>query len=245
MDKMLYVAMSGARQTMLEQSTNNHNLANLNTTGFKAQMNMFQAMPVVGPGHADRIYTQTSQVGTNHSQGGLINTGNSLDVALNGPGFIAIQDVDGSEVYTRSGDLRITAQGLLETSTGYPVLGNGGPITMSPYDDITIGNDGTITIRPMGQSEAELAVTDRIKLVNPDPNGLIRNERGLFTNDNATEPTDGSVRLVSKSLEASNVSSVEALITMIELARQYETQVKLMNVAVENDVAANRLLQAN
>ncbi len=244
MDKLVYIAMSGARQTMLEQGTNNHNLANLNTTGFKAQMDMFKALPVYGPGHASRAYTQTNQVGSRHDQGSLINTGNPLDIAVNGPGFISVQDSDGSEAYTRAGDLRLSAQGILETSGGFPVLGNGGPITLSAYDEISIGSDGTITIRPLGQSRAELAVLDRIKLVNPDTAGLKRNDRGLFVNKDGTEAVaDSSVSLIAESLEASNVNSVEALVNMIELSRQYETQVKLMAVAEENDAAANRLLQ--
>jgi len=244
MDKMVYLAMSGARQTMLEQRTNNHNLANVNTTGFKAQMDAFAAVPVYGPGHPDRAYTQTNHVGASHEQGSIIRTGNPLDVAIDGDGFIAVQDIDGNEAYTRAGDLKITAEGLLQTSNGNLVLGNGGPISLSPYDEISIAKDGTVTIRPLGQSQAELAVIDRIKLVNPDTAALTRNERGLFVSDNGIEEPDGSVQVESGAIESSNVNSVNALVTMIELSRQFETQVKMMKTAEENDAAASRLLQA-
>lgn len=244
MDKMVYLAMSGARQTLIEQSTNNHNLANVNTTGFKAQMDAFAAVPVYGPGHPDRAYTQTNHVGASHKQGSLIQTGDPLDVAINGDGFIAVQDVDGSEAYTRAGDLKITAEGLLQTSGGNLVLGNGGPISLSPFDEISIGKDGTITIRPLGQGAAELAVIDRIKLVNPEVETLKRNERGLFVSDNGVEDPDANVQIASGAIESSNVNSVEALVTMIELSRQFETQIKMMGIAEENDAAASRLLKA-
>ena len=243
MDKMVYLAMSGARQTLIEQSTNNHNLANVNTTGFRAQMDAFAAVPVYGPGHADRAYTKSNHVGASHEQGNLIRTGNPLDVAIDGDGFIAVQDVDGSEAYTRAGDLKVTAEGLLQTANGNLVLGNGGPISLSPFDEISIGKDGTITIRPLGQSQAELAVIDRIKLVNPATESLTRNERGLFVSDNGIEDPDGSVQIESGAIESSNVNSVQALVTMIELSRQFETQIKMMSIAEENDAAASRLLQ--
>lgn len=245
MDKMVYVAMSGARQTLLKQGNNNHNLANINTTGFKSQMDSLAAIPLSGPGQASRVYAKANHAGSNFEQGNLVRTGNALDIAINGNGFIAVQDVDGSEAYTRAGDLRITAGGLLQTSKGNLVLGDGGPISLSPYDELTIGNDGTITIRPLGQSQAELAVVDRIKLVNPDTSLLTRNERGLFVSEAGVEPADGSVKIESESLESSNVNSVEALVTMIELSRQFETQVKMMNLAQENDAKASRLLQTS
>ena len=242
---MIFVAMSGARQVMLKQTTNSHNLANLNTTGFKADIDSFKAMQVYGPGEAARVYGEDHRMGVDHTPGQLINTGVPLDVAIEGNGFIAIQDIDGSEVYTRNGNLQVTEQGLLVTAAGDPVLGDGGPITLSAYEDIFIGKDGTITIKPLGQGGGELAVLDRIKLVNPDTNTVERNARGLFTTINGAEPADADVRLASGSLESSNVNSVEALVTMIELSRQFETQVKLMTAAEDNDIAASKLLKLN
>ena len=243
MDKMMYVAMSGARQVMLKQASNSHNLANLNTNGFKADIDNFKAMPVYGPGLPGRVYGENHRSGVDHSPGQLISTGVPLDVAVDGDGFIAVQDVDGTEAYTRNGSMRVTEQGLLVTSSGDPVLGEGGPITLSAYDDILIGRDGTITIRPMGQGGGELAVLDRIKLVNPARSDIERNERGLFTTENEEEPADADVKLATESLETSNVNSVAALVTMIELSRQYETQVKMMSTAKENDVSAAQLLK--
>jgi len=243
MDKMMYVAMSGARQVMLQQATNSHNLANLNTNGFKADIDSFKSVPVYGPGNPGRVYGMDHRAGIDLTPGQLISTGVPLDVAVNGDGFIAVQDLDGSESYTRDGSLRVTQQGLLVTSGGHPVLGEGGPITLSPYSDIMIGSDGTITIQPLGQSGGELAVLDRIKIVKPDPKTIERNERGLFTTPEQEEPADADVTLATESLETSNVNSVEALVTMIELSRQFETQVKMMKAAEDNDVSATALLK--
>ena len=241
---MIYVAMSGARQIMHRQATNSHNLANANTTGFKAEIDAFNALPVYGPGHPSRVYGEDFRVGADQSAGTIIQTGNPLDVAIDGDGFIAVQDVDGSEAYTRSGELRVGAQGVLETSSGYPVLGNGGPITLSPYSELLVGSDGTVTIRPLGQGAGELAVLDRIKLVKPDNATLERNDRGLFVAPDGEQPADASVTVASGALETSNVNPVDALVTMIELSRQFETQVKLMSTAEENDKAAAALLKS-
>ena len=243
MDRMIYVAMSGARQIMLKQATNSHNLANLNTTGFKADIDNFKAMPVYGPGHASRVYSEDQRMGISHAEGSIISTGMPLDVAVNGEGFIAVQDVDGSEAYTRNGNLEVTEQGLLVTSGGHPVLGDGGPITLTAYDNIQIGRDGTITVMPVGQAGGEIAVLDRIKLVNPDIQTVKRNARGLFTTPEVEQPADADITLATESLENSNVNAVNALVTMIELSRQFETQVKLMNAAKDNDVAAAQLLK--
>ena len=239
----MYVSMSAARQVMIKQGTNNHNLANINTTGFKADIDNFKSMPVYGPGHASRVYGEDHRSGIDHTQGQLISTGVPLDVAINGDGFIAVQNEDGSEAYTRDGALRITETGLLVTSAGHPVMGNGGPITLSPYDDILIGSDGTVTIHPLGQSGGELAVVDRIKLVNPEKDTIERTRNGLFRTPQFEEPANAEVSLATGSLETSNVNSVSALVNMIELSRQFEAQVKMMKAAEDNDVTAAQLLK--
>lgn len=243
MDKMLYVAMSGSRQVMLKQATNSHNLANLNTTGFKADIDNFKAMPVYGPGQPVKVYAEDQRMGISHKAGSIISTGMPLDIAVNGDGFIAVQDIDGSEAYTRNGNLEITEQGLLVTSNGNPVLGEGGPITLTAYDNVQIGTDGTITVMPIGQAGGEIAVVDRIKLVNPERDTVERNERGLFSTAEEFEPANADVTLATESLENSNVNAVNALVTMIELSRQFETQVKLMKAAKDNDIAAAQLLK--
>lgn len=243
MDHLIYTAMNGARQVMERQATNNHNLANLSTTGFRADYDASMALPVYGPGHASRVYTQDSTVGINFSQGATVNTGRDMDVAVGGNGFIAVQGRDGLEGYTRAGDLRVSAEGFLETGAGHPVMGNGGPITLPPYEKLDIASDGTISIIPLGQAETEVAVIDRIKLVNPQQGELEKGEDGLLRLKNGdVAEADADVKLMTGSLESSNVNAVSSLVNMIELSRQFEMHIKILKAAEEADQSSAKVL---
>ncbi len=244
MDRMLYIGMSGAKETLLAQALNNHNLANVSTTGFRADLSQARSMPVFGPGLPSRAYALSERPGIDFTPGPIQTTGRDLDVAIRGRGFIAVQAPDGSEAYTRAGDLAISPEGLLVTGTGLPVLGEGGPITVPPAQSLSIGSDGTVSIIPLGQAANTQAAVDRIKLVNPPLEELEKGEDGLFRGPGgATYPADAAVTLVSGALEGSNVSPAQALVRMIELSRQFELQVKAMKTAQENDEATARLLR--
>lgn len=246
MDKMLYLAMSGAKQSMLAQSVNSNNLANATTTGFKQDLEQFRSMPVYGQGMPSRVYAMSERPSTDFSPGTFNTTGRDLDMAISGEGWLAVQAEDGTEAYTRAGDLRIDANGILTTGAGHPVIGNnGGPIVVPPAESIEIGSDGTISIRPVGQAPNVLAEVDRIKLVNPNPDEVTKGNNGLIRLKQQGEvaPADAAVRLVSGVLEGSNVNTVEAMVRMIELQRQYEMQVKMMSTAKENDASATALLR--
>jgi flagellar basal-body rod protein FlgF len=244
MDKMVYLAMSGAKENMLAQAKVANNLANANTAGFRTDLHQARAMQAFGEGYPTRVFALTERPGYRFDGGTMMTTGNDFDVAINGEGWIAVQDPSGGEAYTRRGDLKINANGLLENGAGHLVLGNGGPIAFPPFDKIEIGNDGTITIRPKGGAANELQVIDRIKLVNPDNNQLIKNQNGLFVRaDGLIEPPDAAVTLSSGVLEGSNVNAIEEMVNMIALSRQFEMQVKLMQTAEQNDQSLERLLQ--
>ena len=244
MDRMLYIGMSGAKETLLAQSLNNHNLANVSTTGFRADLAQARSMPVFGPGLPSRAYALTERPGIDFTPGPIQTTGRDLDVAIRGQGFIAVQAPDGSEAYTRAGDLSVSPEGLLVTGTGLPVLGEGGPIAVPPAQSISIGTDGAITVVPLGQAANTQAVVDRIKLVNPPLAELEKGEDGLLRGPGGqTYPADAAVTLVSGALEGSNVSPAQALVRMIELSRQFELQVKAMKTAEENDQRTAQLMR--
>jgi flagellar basal-body rod protein FlgF len=243
MDNMMYIAMTGAKQIMLAQAANSNNLANVSTTGFCADLAAFRSLPVYGPGYDSRVYAEASNSGVDLTPGSVSTTGRDLDIAVNGDGFLAVQGPDGKEAYTRAGDLKIDSSGLLQTGNGMPVLGDGGPITVPPYQKLEIGADGTISIQPLGQSPATLAIVGRIKLVNPPKEQLSKSEDGLLRlNDGSTAAADATVSLASGALEGSNVSAVNAMATMIELSRQYELQVKIMKEAETNDADSAKLM---
>ncbi len=167
MDRGLYVAMTGAKQIMQAQAINNHNIANASTIGFRADGVGFTSEPVYGPGYASRVNAVAGDAGTDFSSGVVMNTNSPLDVAVNGKGFIAVRGADGKEAYTRAGDLQVTADGAVLTSSGFPVLSEAGPLTIPPSTQVSIGSDGTVSVVPLGLSPAAQSQVDRIKLVNP------------------------------------------------------------------------------
>ncbi len=245
MDHMLYVAMSGAKQMMVAQAINTNNLVNANTTGFREDLALFESRPVQGPGLPTRVNAMTVEKGFNTMQGPLTETGRDLDIAISGDGWIAVQTPDGGESYTRAGNLHITSLGTLVTANGSAVLGNsGGPIAIPPAEKVEIGSDGTISVRPLGQSPQSLAIIDRIKLVNPDVSQMTKGTDGnIRLRNEAVAVPDASVSVIKGSLEMSNVNAIDAMVNMISLARQYEMSIKLMNTAKENDAASAQLMK--
>jgi flagellar basal-body rod protein FlgF len=249
MDRFLYISMSGAKETLRAQTVNNHNLANASTTGFRADLSAFQSRAVAGSGYASRAYATNATTGWDQTQGALLSTGRDLDVAIQGPGWIAVQGPDGREAYTRAGDLRVDPSGMLMTGTGHTVLGDGGPLSVPPNSSVMIAADGTVSIVPLGQGPETSALVGRIKLVNPPAESLARDEDGLFRDSQnvgvgADAPADANVRLASGVLESSNVNTADAMVTMIELARHFDLQVKAMRTAEENAASAAQLLKS-
>jgi len=235
--------MTGAKQIMQAQAVNNHNIANVNTVGFRADAVSFVSQPIYGPGFATRVNAVASDAGTDFSTGVMQSTGRELDVAVNGKGYIAVQGLDGKEAYTRAGDLRVSAEGAVTTATGLPVLTEQGPLNVPPATTITLGSDGTVSVVPLGLSPSAISQTDVVKLVNPPAQNLQKGDDGLFRlKDGSKAPTDPTVTLTSGMLESSNVNAAQSLINMIELQRQYEFQVKSMNSADQNEQTAEQLM---
>lgn len=245
MDKVLYIATSGAKELMLAQTVNANNLANANTVGFRGDQTFYQALQVSGEGHSSRAYSGTRGEGADFSPGNLMTTGRDLDVSIQGEGWFAVQGVDGSEAYTRAGDLRITPAGLLTNAAGHPLIGNNaGPITLPPFEKVEIGGDGTISVIPRGQEATTLAVIDRIKMVKPDAGLLAKGTDGLFRTKDGTEVAgDAGVRLISGALESSNVNVVESMVKTMELARRFELQIKMMEQARSLDEASASIMK--
>jgi len=246
MDRLIYVAMSGAKEILNAQATNNANLANVSTTGFRADLSAFQTQQVVGAGLPSRAYATDNSIGWDASSGMLQTTGRPLDVAIKGAGWIAVQADDGTEAYTRAGDLHVDPSGVLTSATGNPVLGDSGPITVPPYSSIAIGDDGSVSIVAQGQPATSVSTVGRIKLVNPPAASLVRGADGLFrVSSGDAAPADATVTLVSGTLESSNVNVAETMANMIELARSYEVQVKAIKAAEDDSASSAKLLQSS
>jgi flagellar basal-body rod protein FlgF len=243
MDRLVYTAASGARHLLEQQATVAHNLANVSTTGFRAQIDSFRAVPVVGDGLPTRAFVVDATVGSDFSSGPLQATGRDLDVALRGQGWIALQMPDGSEAYTRNGALQINQNGLLQGPNGLAVQGDGGPITVPPEVTVAIGGDGTISTIASTTKPGAPTVLGRLKLVNPPEQDLVRGDDGLFRlRSGAAAPADPSVAVIGATLEGSNVNPVDAMVNMIALARSFETQTNLMKNAENNAAKASQIL---
>ncbi|MCM5703728.1 flagellar basal body rod protein FlgF [Larsenimonas salina] len=259
MDRMIYTALSGAQQSLERQSVVTNNLANVSTTGFKAQLSAFRAVPIQGDGLATRAVVADTTPGFDASPGMINETGRSLDVAIDGDGWLAVDDGGGSEAYTRDGRLRMDSTGLL-MADGKPVLGEGGPIVLPLNAKVSVASDGTISALGLGDQPNTLAEVGRLKLVNPGNDSMQRGDDGLYrakagiadnngNNVNGGEddaparlPRNDAVRLVSGALEGSNVSATEAMVSMIDNARRFEMNMKMIQTADDNEQRANQLL---
>lgn len=243
MDRMIYTAMTGAKHILEQQATNSHNLANATSTGFRAQLDSFRAVPVVSEGMPTRTFVVDSTVGADFSPGVLQQTGRDLDVAIQGKGWLTVIRPDGSEAYTRNGSLRVSENGLLQNSTGQILMGDGGPIGIPPDETITVGRDGTISTVSNNYEPGAVNILGRLRLVNPPEEMLVRGKDGLFELKNGQPAAiDPEVQLVGGSLEGSNVNVVEAMVNMISLARQFDFQMKLLEKAENNANKASQLL---
>jgi len=244
MDKALYVAMTGASETLRAQAANSHNLANVATAGYRADLTATRALAVTGEGFASRVNALLESGGFDPREGGLMQTGGELDVAVRGDGWLAVQDASGREAYTRAGNLRLTPAGQLVTAAGQAVLGDAGPVAVPPHQKLTVGEDGTVSIVPQGQGPETLATVGRIRVVRANPADLVRGADGLMRlRDGASATPAAGAALMSGVLENSNVNAAEALVSMIQLARQFEMQMRVMRAAEDNDKSSASLMR--
>ena len=239
MDRMIYLAMSGAKATMQRQDVVSHNLANASTVGFRAELAAFRSVPVVGEGASTRVYALESTPGYNPTPGPVQTTDRPLDVAMKGNAWLAVQGLDGVEAYTRAGALEVSTEGLLTTSGGLQVIGEGGPIAIPPNSEVAIGADGSISAK-VGNQRAQ--VVGRLKLVTPEA-PLTRGTDGLFRAGEDL-PADPNARVAGGALEGSNVSAIESMVAMISAARQFEQQMKMLKSAEDKEQSAAKLLSS-
>ncbi len=243
MDRGLFIAMSGAKQALNAQALNANNLANMNTSGFRADLARVREQQVAGTGLPTRFYGVIENNGVSTTPGDIKRTGNDLDVAIQGKGFLVIMGPDGQETLSRAGSLQVDPAGQLMTASGRQVVGNGGPITLPPFEKIEIANDGTISILGQGQDPSTLAAVDRLKLVNPPVQNLSKNAYGLLTVGAGVDLIeDADVKIVSGAIEGSNVIAINAMTTMIDLSRKYESYVKFMKTMEEIDSNSTKIL---
>ena len=245
MDRIIYTSMTGANAAAHRQAVLSNNLANISTHGFRAEMSTFRSVPIQGEGSTTRVFALEATSGHRDTPGPVQRTGRSLDAMAVGNAWFAVQGLDGTEAYTRNGGFEVSATGQLLTSTGLPVLSDGGaPIDIPPGAEVTLGSDGTITAKTAGQPAAAVR---RIKLATPTPEDpLKRGDNGLFRAASGDPiPNDANARMLTGAIEGSNVNAVESMVGMIAASRQFEQQMRLIQTAETNDKTASQLLGMN
>jgi flagellar basal-body rod protein FlgF len=244
MDRLVYTALTGLRSQMAAQSTIANNIANASTTGYRAERVSFDRLVLQGSGYETRQLASEEVNDFDRRAGTIVQTARPLDVAVTSDSWIAVQAADGSEAYTRRGDLSVAASGVLETGDGFPVMGSGGPITVPPHQSIAIADDGTISIVPMGGDPAQPQVIDKIKLASPEGSQTAKGlDNLLHVKGGGALPEDLDGKLASGALEQSNVNLTEALVDMIENQRSYEVQAGLLKEAKTMDESAASLMR--
>lgn len=247
MDHAIYTAMGAANAALNRQSVTANNLANVSTSGFRAQLAAFRAVPVNGPSVATRTLVTASTPYNDDSMGTVSQTGRSLDVALPQNGWLAVQLPDGSEGYTRNGNIEVDSEGQLSVR-GMPLLGDGGPLSVPPQAQITLAPDGAITALGAGDEPTSLAPVGKLKLVTATQQQLSLGDDGVFhVNASANGgmpilPADETAKIMPGALESSNVSPVKSMVEMIANARSFDMQMKVITSVDDNEKSANQLL---
>lgn len=244
MDRMLYVAMSGAKQAMEQQASTANNMANVSTPGFRAQINAFRAVPVVGEEMPTRAFVAATTAGADFSHGPMTDTGRELDVAVRGDGWLVVQTPEGGEAYTRVGNLQVGPDGQVTTMGGRTVVGDGGALVIPPGSTVSIAADGSIAARNPGDPATGVGQVGRLKLVNPPSADLVRGDDGLFRMREGLPPAeaDPAVTVAAGVVEGSNVNPVNAMVEMIAAGRSFEMQMKSIQTADTDAQMANKLL---
>jgi flagellar basal-body rod protein FlgF len=242
MDRLGYTAMTAASRTLMSMQVRANNLANASTDGFRADLEQARTASLGGYGYDTRHMALAQNNGVDVTSGALVATGRDLDFAIQGQGFIVLENGEG-EVYTRNGNMQIDST-LRLTINGRAVLGEGGPIVLPEYDSVHIGSDGVVSVRRRG--ETQMAQVDRIKLVDIEAADLAKDDQGmLVTKGGALAEPSNAVVLMSGHLESSNVSAIEELVASMSLNRLFETQVKMMKAAEDLSNAGNRMIRGS
>ena len=242
MDRLIYTAMSGANAAANRQAVLSNNLANVSTNGFRAELSTYRAVPLQGEGASTRVFAVEATAGYLNRPGPAQRTDRSMDVMAKDSAWFSVQALDGTEAYTRSGQLEVSTDGTIVSGSGLPILSSGGaPFTVPPGATLSIGSDGTVSAKVGTQPANSLG---RLKMVTPtgdDP--LKRGADGLFRAASGEPlPNDETAKLQTGVLEGSNVNAIEAMVGMIQTARQFETQMRLLQTAESNDRSAGQLL---
>ena len=243
MDRLIYTAYTGLSASMTQQRVIANNMANAQTTGFRAELLVASPITVKGAGLEVRALADAQVRGANMQQGAIEQTGNPLDVALTGDTILAVQAADGAEVYTRRGDLSVDVNGTMINGDGLPVLSDNGPVTVPAGARLTIAPDGSIMATDPDQANAPAQPIGRLKLASTSGSDIQKSLDGLFrVTGGGVLPTDDAATLISGSLEKSNVNATQVLVDMVSAQRLFDMRSKVVASARDNDEKSTALM---
>ena len=244
MDRLIYTAMSGMSASMLRQRMVASNMANAQTIGFKAERIDMRPVTLESDGMEVRAMNRTEVRGASMKQGSVTPTGRELDVALQGDAMLALQAMDGTEAYTRRGDLSVTAAGVLQNGDGLPVIGENGPLTVPAGAEVSIAEDGGVMVFDKTQPDLPAQRIGRLKLASTSGSEIEKGLDGLFrVKGGGVLPMDADARVIPGALEQSNVIPSQVLVDMIEAQRLFEIRTNVVSTARELDEGSARLMR--
>ena len=244
MDRLIYTSLTAMRGSMSRQTAIANNLANAQTPGFRADIANAQSLWLDGSGLDARAMASEEVLGADMRAGTVTQTGRDLDIAMQGDALLVVQATNGEEAYTRRGDLQISPSGLLTTGDGHPVQGGQGPVTIPPADAISIDQEGRVWVVPQGGDPENPQEVDRLRLATPVGSEIAKGLDGLFrVKGDGILPDDPEARLLTRSIEGSNVTATSALVEMIEASRSWDTQLKMISDVRDMDSATANLMQ--
>jgi flagellar basal-body rod protein FlgF len=248
MDRLIYTALSDMGARARAQAVTANNLANIETIGFRRELIAAEGRYLgpgqgFGPAAIARAQSGAPSISTPMAHGRLVSTGRPLDVALAGEAWLAVRAADGTEAYTRRGDLALDAAGRLTTGDGRPLLDpEGRDIILPPGVQPSLAPDGTLSAQIPGDAEPQ--ILGRLKLVEGGPRetGFDKRPDGLFASATPLAPSP-SARLVSGTLETANLEATQAMVELVEQVRAFEASSRLLRTARELDEAGARLIR--
>jgi len=243
MDRMIYTAMSGAGAALDQHATTAHNLANVGTSGFRAQLDAIKAAPLPGAGNKAVVQVMEGAQSSDFVPGPIQQTARPLDLAVQGAGWFVVKASDGTEAMTRGGSFQLSPNGVLQTQTGLTVVGETGPLTIPPDATVTVAKDGTVSVLINAANPVVSNPIGKLKLANPPLDQLQRGQDGLFRLQSGKSPTAANdVALISGALEGSNVNVVDAMVKLIALGRQFDLNIQMLKNAESNEAKASQVL---
>ncbi|MDE2405411.1 MAG: flagellar basal body rod protein FlgF [Sphingomonadales bacterium] len=244
MDRLIYTAMSGMTDSMTRERVIASNMANAQTVGFRAEMIYSTPVTVKGDSLEVRALSDGEVHGASMRPGVIDQTGRPLDLALNGDAMLTVQAEDGSEAYTRRGDLSVTPSGVLQNGDGRPVMGNGGPITVPPNAIVAITPEGQVMVSNPETPDQPATQVDKLKLASPAGSRIGKGLDGLFrVIGGGVLPDDANASLNPGALEQSNVSASEVMVQMVQAQRLFDIRTKMIATAREVDQSGSSLMR--